>query len=98
MFILKIVVAVLFGAGFIGGIAKYVMSRSDYEESVKYHNAYNRDPNAEPPKKPSKMPIFMAVLSLIALMKHVCALDIDRKSSVSLNWLLDDECKIVKVE
>lgn len=33
-----------------------------------------------------------------ALMKHVPRLDIDYRSSVSLNWLLDDECEIARVE
>ena len=32
-----------------------------------------------------------------ALMKHVPRLGIDYRASVSLNWLLDDECEIEKV-
>lgn len=32
-----------------------------------------------------------------AVMKHVPNLGCDHKSGVSLNWLLDDECEIVRV-
>ena len=33
-----------------------------------------------------------------AVMKHNYSLPFDYKSSVSLNWLLNDECKIERVE
>lgn len=69
MFILKIVVAVLFGAGFIGGIAKYLSNLDKYDDAVKDIERCTRygEAPAELPKKPSKLPLVLAMLSLIAL-------------------------------
>ena len=63
MFILKIVVAILFLAGVVGGIVGYFNNTDKYEEKVRF---MNNDEIASV-KKPSKLPIFMAVLCLIAM-------------------------------
>lgn len=68
MFIIKILTAVLFLAVGVGGIVKYVLMCSKYEDGVKFYNSYTRDSDVEPPKKPSKLPIVVAIISLVALM------------------------------
>lgn len=69
MFILKIVVAILFGAGFIGGLVKFINAMCNYDDAVKESERnvrYGGEPG-ELPKKPSKLPLALAMLSLIAL-------------------------------
>lgn len=69
MFIMKILMAILFLCGFIGGIAGYVYMRSNYEDAVSdaKRNARYGEAPPELPKKPSKLPIAVGVACLIAL-------------------------------